>query len=43
MMYVRMCVYDAIVEHSLLHRGRSVGNPTFPARLKDAVLRGVRQ
>jgi hypothetical protein len=42
MMYVRMCVYDAIVEHSLLHRGRSVGNPTFPARLKDAILRGVR-
>jgi hypothetical protein len=43
MMFVRMCVFDAIVEHQLLHRGGSIGTASFPARLKDAVLRGVKQ
>jgi hypothetical protein len=44
MMYVRMCVIDAIVEHKLLHSpGGSIGNATFPARLKDTALRGLRQ
>jgi hypothetical protein len=42
LMFVRMCIYDAIIEHTLLHRGDSIGQATFPARLKDTVLRGVR-
>ena len=40
-MFVRMCVFDAIVEHQLTHREDGF-DPTFPARLKDALLRGVR-
>jgi hypothetical protein len=43
MMFVRMCIYDAIVEHHLLHRGGSIGSASFPARLKDTILRGIRQ
>jgi hypothetical protein len=40
LMFVRMCVFDAIVEHQLLHREEFTA--TFPARMKDQLLRGVR-
>ncbi len=40
LMFVRMCVFDAIVEHQLTHREQGF-DATFPARLKDALLRGV--
>lgn len=40
-MFVRMCIMDAIVEHSLLHKGRDF-TATFPARLKDQLLRGFK-
>jgi hypothetical protein len=40
LMFVRMCVFDAIVEHELLHRETQL-SATFPARLKDVLLRGV--
>jgi len=40
LMFVRMCIMDAIVEHSLLHKG-SAFTATFPARLKDQLLRGI--
>ena len=39
LMYARMAVVDAIVEHFLTHHGHGFG-PTFPARLKDNLLRG---
>jgi hypothetical protein len=42
LMFVRMAIIDAIVEHSLLHREASGFTPTFPARLKDALLRGIK-
>lgn len=42
LMFVRMCVFDAIVEHQLLHRDGSGGQATFPARMKDTLLRGVK-
>src|SRR4029077_11819904 len=35
LMFVRMCVFDAIVEHQLLHREEHGFNASFPARLKD--------
>jgi hypothetical protein len=41
-MFVRMCIMDAIVEHSLLHREAKGFTPSFPARLKDALLRGIK-
>lgn len=41
LMFVRMCVYDAIVEHQLVHRDKSF-DARFPARLKDQLLRGVK-
>ena len=40
-MFVRMCIMDAIVEHSLLHKGGEF-SATFPARLKDQLLRGIK-
>ena len=40
LMFVRMCIMDAIVEHSLLHKGGDF-TATFPARLKDQLLRGI--
>ncbi len=42
LMFVRMCVFDAIVEHQLLHREGHGFSASFPARLKDQLLRGVR-
>lgn len=42
LMFVRMCVFDAIVEHQLLHRNGGGGQATFPARMKDTLLRGVK-
>jgi hypothetical protein len=42
MMFVRMCVFDAIVEHQLVHRGNGGFTATFPSRLKDTLLRGVK-
>jgi len=42
LMFVRMCVFDAIVEHQLLHRDGGGGQATFPARMKDTLLRGVK-
>lgn len=41
LMYARMCVIDGIVEHFLLHHRGEV-TPSFPARLKDNLLRGFR-
>jgi hypothetical protein len=40
-MFVRMCIMDAIVEHQLLHKGGKF-TPTFPMRLKDTLLRGIK-
>lgn len=40
-MFVRMCIMDAIVEYSLLHHGKAF-TPTFPGRLKDQLLRGIK-
>src|SRR5262249_39991699 len=39
LMYARMAVVDAIVEHFLTHH-RGEFTATFPARLKDNLLRG---
>ena len=39
LMFARMCVVDAIVEHFMLHQSETV-TPTFPAKLKDQILRG---
>ena len=41
-MFVRMCIMDAIVEHSLLHHEAKGFTPTFPSRLKDQLLRGIK-
>jgi hypothetical protein len=37
-MFTRLCVVDAIVEHALLHH-KGDYTPSFPARLKDQLLR----
>jgi hypothetical protein len=42
LMFVRMCIMDAIVEYSLLHHGNRDVTPTFPGRLKDVLLRGIK-
>jgi hypothetical protein len=42
LMFVRMCIMDAIVEHSLLHREAKGFTATFPSRLQDALLRGIK-
>jgi hypothetical protein len=42
LMFVRMCVMDAIVEHSLVHHDKKGFTATFPARLKDQLLRGIK-
>lgn len=39
LMFFRMCIMDAIVEHSLVHREAQGFTATFPARLKDQLLR----
>jgi len=41
-MFVRMCVMDAIVEHSLVHHEAKGFTATFPGRLKDQLLRGIK-
>jgi hypothetical protein len=41
LMYARMCVIDAITEHFLLHHRGDI-SASFPARLKDNLLRGFR-
>jgi hypothetical protein len=41
LMYARMCIIDGIVEHFLLHHPGKV-TASFPARLKDNLLRGFR-
>jgi Histidine kinase-, DNA gyrase B-, and HSP90-like ATPase len=41
-MFVRMCIMDAIVEHQLLHREAKGFTATFPTRLKDVLLRGIK-
>jgi hypothetical protein len=42
LMFVRMCVMDAIVEHSLVHHETRGFTATFPGRLKDQLLRGIK-
>ena len=42
LMFVRMCVFDAIVEHQLVHREQKGFDARFPARMKDQLLRGVK-
>jgi hypothetical protein len=42
LMFVRMCVMDAIVEHSLVHYEAKGFTATFPGRLKDQLLRGIK-
>jgi hypothetical protein len=39
LMFARMCVVDAIVEHLMVHHHGEL-TPTFPGRLKDTILRG---
>jgi hypothetical protein len=39
LMFARMCVVDAIVEHFLVHHKGEI-TPSFPAKLKDNLLRG---
>lgn len=39
LMYVRMCVVDAITEHFMIHRGGEIA-PALPAMIKDNLLRG---
>jgi hypothetical protein len=41
-MFVRMCIMDAIVEHSLVHHEAKGFTATFPGRLKDQLLRGIK-
>ena len=41
-MFVRMCIMDAIVEHSLVHKEEKGFTATFPARLKEQLLRAIK-